>query len=126
MTTTKVLGITAAVTIGGVDYQLSKITFKIDQEKIEYVYMGGGGWGTQIPGGVKKASGNFEFAVDTTTQGGTYVDPFTDSLVTFAIPVGSRSLSFSAVISDMEVEKNATGLIMGKGNYASSGAVTYS
>lgn len=124
--TTKVLGITAGVTIGGTDYELSKVTFKVAQEKIEYVYMGGAGWKTQIPGGVKEASGSFEFAVDTTTQSGTYVDPFTDSLVTFAIPIGSKTLSFSAVIADTEVEKNATGLIMAKGNYATSGAVTYS
>lgn len=126
MTTTKILGITSGVTINGTDYQFSKVTFKHSQEKIEYIYMGGGGWKRRFPGGAMDATGSFEAAADTTTQTGTYIEPQNGQLVPFAIPVGTKTLSFNAVIDDVEVEKNATGLVMVKGNYSSDGAVTYS
>jgi len=121
----KVLGITASVTIGGIDYGLEKCTFKIGQEKIEYRAMGGGGWITRIPGGIKEASGSFECAVDSDHLGSNYIAPFDDQLVSFSIPISGKTLSFSAVIDDVDVDKQSVGLVKVKGNYSSSGAVTF-
>jgi hypothetical protein len=130
MSNTKVLGIVAATAIGGVDYQLSKFTAKTEQEKIEYKYLGAvGAWKRCIAGGAKCITGSFEAAADSTTiqstGSTTFVAPFQDqSTVSFSIPCGGHTLSFSAVITDVDLDVT-TELVTIKGNYQSDGAVTF-
>lgn len=128
MSQNKILGISNNTNIGGNDFQLSKFTAKCEQAKIEYVYLGAtGGWKTTIPGGAKVLTGSFEMAADNTmlslTEAG-YLSPFSDTYVTFSIPVGSKTLGFSAVVQDVEVDINPD-LVTIKGNYQSSGVVSF-
>jgi hypothetical protein len=111
----KILGIVTAPTIGGIDYQLNKITAKLEQEKIEYVPMGApGGWKTTLPGGAQVLSGSFEGAADTAGLGQGMTPYSSSTNVTFSLICG---LSFSAVITDVELEQSSTGLATIKGNY---------
>ena len=128
MSNTKVLGIVTAPTLGGTDYMLTKITCKLEQEKIEYVAMGSsGGWTSTIAGGKKTLSGSFEGAADTTLLTGSYIPPFTDSGdVAFSITLGTKPIAFSAVITDVEIDKSNTGVVTIKGNYQADGPATFS
>lgn len=123
----KVIGIVSAPSINGTNYELSKITIKLEQEGITYVAMGDtAGWKTEIPGGAKQVSGSFEGAADTTLLSGSFIPPFSDSTTaTFSITLGSFTIGFAAVINDVEVDKSNTGLVTIKGNYKSSGTVTF-
>ena len=110
--------------IGGVYYECSKLTAKWEQKKIEYEAMGSQ-WVHSIPSGVLKVSGSFEMAADNNLLGGTYPAPFSISYVTFSVPVGSKTLSMSCVVSDVEIDASPD-LYTIKGNYQSDSTVTWS
>ena len=127
MANTKIIGTLSGTQplINSVDYQCSKLTYKIEQKKIEYEALGQQ-WVHTIPGGVLKATGSFEMAADNTqVEGTSYVAPMDIQYVTFSKPLGTKTLTFSAVVSDVEVDFSPD-LVTIKGNYQADGAVTYS
>ena len=65
-----------------------------------------GGWKSELPGGAKQVSGSFEAAADTSLLSGSFIPPFIDTAtVAFVITLGTKPISFSAVINDVEVDK---------------------
>ena len=123
---TKIIGTLSGSdpSIGGVQYECSKCTAKYEQKKIEYEALGSQ-WVHSIPGGVLKVSGSFEMAADTTHLGTTYPPPFDIQYVTFSKPLGTKTMSMQAVVSDVDIDFT-TELTTIKGNYQSDGAVTFS
>lgn len=128
--TAKVIGLLTAPVIGGVDYQLTKVTIKLEMEKVEYVPMGQGGWKYQIPGGAKVVTGSFEGGFDSTlntsSNSGAGIEPFTNAATTIAVTIGGHAISFTAVVYDVEIDKSSTGLVTIKGSYESSGPISVS
>jgi hypothetical protein len=133
MTTTQLLkvpGYKGTVTIGGVDFQLTNASCKIEVEKNEYVALGSTGWVSQILGGVKKATGTAEFAFDDTLVSGTsngLPKPLTDgtTLAAMVINIDTHSLSFNAAVYDWDLKKPNKGLTTVSVTYESDGPVTY-
>ena len=64
-------------------------------------------------------------ADNTQVEGTSYVAPMDIQYVTFSKPLGTKTLTFSAVVSDVEVDFSPD-LVTIKGNYQADGAVTYS
>ena len=122
----KVVGLLSAPTIGGIDYQLSKFDAKIEQAKLEYTALGQA-WKISVYGGVKSVTGSFECVLDSTQLGTTYpAMGISDSAtVSFSVPMGGKSLAFSAVIWDVDIADTPE-LITVKGSYSSTGTVTWS
>ena len=59
----KSLGIKGAILVGGVDYECEAGNLKMEQEKVEVVGIGSDGWTKQVPGGVKKVTGQHRIPV---------------------------------------------------------------
>jgi hypothetical protein len=116
------VGVKGAVSVGGATIRLNKITCKAEQEKIEFVaFETNNGWKDTIWGGPKVLTGSFEGAC----YGGLPGIFKTDGSAAFSIAVdGGGSISFNAVILDVELDKSSTGLVTIKGSYQSTGEVT--
>jgi hypothetical protein len=96
---------------------LTKLTVKLEQAKLEYTAMGTtGGWKTTVPGGPQFASGSFE---------GICMGDFTP-YATAAVTIASTDIGFSAscIILDVELDKSSDGLVTCKGTFQSTGVVT--
>ena len=123
----KQIGVTSGtVTIGGTDLEISSCSATYTQEEIEYTPCGSSGWQVQVPGGKRVVEGSCEAAWDSSIQGsGTYPLPFDDDLVSMVLNVGTNSLTFSAAVYNMAIEKSNEGLVSYNFDYKSSGTVTY-
>lgn len=125
----KVLGITGAVTLGGVDYQIESIDYKIEVEKNPFTPIGGNGWRQQITGGERFISGSFEFPLDTTlvTPSGGLLAPLTDTLAPMVIHLDdSHSISFTAYVNELGGDKKSKGIHKIKCAFESSDIPTFS
>jgi hypothetical protein len=129
----KALGLSGTCTIAGSTYDIDSVSWKISEEQNPYTPLGAtGGWSTQVTGGEKQLTGEFEFAYDssfTSASGGNPIQPFTDSLVAMTINLvttsaGSDTLSFNALVHEIGGDKKSKGLHRVKCAYTSSGAVT--
>jgi hypothetical protein len=123
----KSLGIVGNITVGGVDYQAEASDVKLEMEKVGWVGIGMVPWEVQVPGGVKKLTGNIEYNWDDALEtGGTYPPPMSDSLVNVVFNIDSaHTLSFQAALYDISIKKSNKGLTTVTATFDSSGAVTY-
>lgn len=129
----KVVGITGGtLTVGGVDFEIESGTLKIEQEKIEYVPIGGTGWVKMYPGGKKKVTGNIKGAIDTDLMGsGPMPAPLNITAETsFSLAIGPylapvHTISGNCVVTDWDIKSDNKGLSEFSANFESSGLVTY-
>jgi len=119
----KSLGYQGTVTVAGVDYQCEAANVKLEMEKIPLDVIGGDGWTIQVPGGIRKLTGNIDFPFDDTLG----LPLPNDNLVAIVFSIDqSHSLSFQAALYDVDIKKTTKGLTKVTCNFESSGVVTYS